>query len=57
MLRTATLIRNPNVGWLRSPEQAASEMNATKEEMKIIDQVFGSSLRIGKNYQLKSSQA
>ena len=41
------------LGWLRTPEQAASEMNATKAEREIIDQVFGASLRIGQNFMLK----
>ena len=40
-------------GWLRTPEQAATEMNATKAEREIIEQVFGASMRIGASSILK----
>ena len=41
------------LGWLRTPEQAAREMNATKAEQEIIEQVFWASMRIGANSILK----
>jgi hypothetical protein len=45
------------LGWLRDPEQAVREFNASKEESEIIHQVFGSSFRIGQSSLLLLGQS